>query len=117
QTLQLFTTNGIEKHDALLGRPPQPESPALCAHSDADAQWRATKDTVAVTLSNRLTGAVWHDAVRHGRDIQALAFSPDNRRLVTAATDRTAQVWDLRPSRFEPVVLRQCDGAVRAQFS
>ena len=37
--------------------------------------------------------------LRHGHEINALAFSPDGQRLVTASKDRSVKVWDLGNGR------------------
>src|SRR5262249_14370743 len=35
----------------------------------------------------------------HSDTIQALAISPDSRRLLTASSDRTARLWDIATSK------------------
>ncbi|MFP2926753.1 WD40 repeat domain-containing protein [Pyxidicoccus sp. 3LG] len=67
-----------------------------------------------LALSRCGTVRMWHPPDRNGlcRDVRAAAFSPDARRLVTAA-GRAARVWDLEDGR-EVAVLPSQWGEVRA---
>jgi WD40 repeat protein/predicted Ser/Thr protein kinase len=46
------------------------------------------------------------EPMRHDGAVQWAAFSPDGQRVVTASSDHTAQVWDIRTSAGPSLVLR-----------
>jgi len=52
----------------------------------------------------------------HGSEVRAVAFSPDNRLLVTGSDDRTAQLWRLedRDPTSSSIVLRGHEDSVAA---
>jgi WD40 repeat protein len=54
--------------------------------------------------------------LRHEGDVNSVVFSPDRLRMVTAANDGTARVWDSRTWK-EIIVLRGQDKILAAAFS
>ncbi len=53
----------------------------------------------------------------HSLLINSGKFSPDNRRIVTSSTDRTARIWDAATGKEQAVLRGHQDGVVHAEFS
>ena len=54
--------------------------------------------------------------VHHGRDIRALAISPNSRRFFTISLDGTAQSWDVLPPAGDEVERLRLSVEVRTGF-
>ncbi|MGH8931953.1 MAG: hypothetical protein ACRDZO_15360 [Egibacteraceae bacterium] len=78
---------------------------------------RAFETSPTIEAEAALRQATWNvreNVALRGHDgrVHDAVFSPDGRRLVSAATDGTLRVWDLQQPA-EPIVLRGHDGAVQ----
>ncbi len=60
------------------------------------------REVAAIRLYDFATGKLLARLVGHENVVQALAFSPDGRRLVSGSQDKTAIVWDLAPGPGQP---------------
>jgi WD40 repeat protein len=93
---KLLATGGLEYH-ATRGRP------------DIRGECR---------LWDPATGAELGELRGHENSVQAVAFSPDGRRLATASQDTTVKVWDVPARRelatFRGHFTRKPDGVVKA---
>jgi WD40 repeat protein len=70
----------------------------------------------AARLRDLKTGAPVLTLVGHPQDVTAAAFSPDGTRIVTAASDKTARVWDAGTGR-QLFVIEQPEHFLSAVFS
>ena len=79
-------------------------SPATVSILSPDGKLLATTGTVAdravVLVRSFETGELLHTLQGHQSAIRSIAFASDNQRVVTASTDGTARVWDLRDPKF-----------------
>ena len=53
----------------------------------------------------------------HGSDLADLSFSPDGSRLLTASSDKTAKVWDVRSGKELLTLAGHGEGVRAAAFS
>lgn len=57
------------------------------------ARWQLPYQPIGVP--DHVSRIIGNLRLRHSREINALAFSPDGQRLATASTDGTVKIWDL----------------------
>jgi hypothetical protein len=74
-----------------------PDGRLLASGHGPGGTWRGPRELI-VCLWDVFSGEKLGELQGHSADIQALAFSPDGKRLVSGSDDRTALVWDV--SRF-----------------
>jgi WD40 repeat protein len=79
--------------------------------------WQPFLKVQTVTLSNRLTGHILGEAMRHERGVVDCNFSSDSQRVVTASVDRTVRVWDLHLSRYAARTLKHGDSSIGAEWN
>jgi WD40 repeat protein len=60
-----------------------------------DGRWVLGLEGNRAFLWDAATGKHRHTLANHTGDVTAAAFSPDSRRLATAANDRLARIWDI----------------------
>jgi WD40 repeat protein len=79
-------------------------APATTVVVSSDGKLLATtgvaNDRPAILVRELATGKLLHTLLGHQDTIASLAFSADNRRLVSGSTDKTVRVWDLADAKF-----------------
>ncbi|MCI0462073.1 MAG: hypothetical protein L0Z62_34405 [Gemmataceae bacterium] len=78
------------------GRPGEPRRRAVAWSPDGHIL--ASAEGASVVLFEAASGRVCRRLKGHRADVTGLAFTPDGRRLVSAAADSTGLVWDVSPA-------------------
>jgi WD40 repeat protein len=107
KTWDIATGKEVSAVEGPMGRAPL----ALSGDARFVASAGNAKDFV-VHLWEARTGKVLHDLRGHTDSIEAVAFSPDAKRLATGGKDRFVKVWDIQTGQ-ELLSLRGPWGAVR----
>ena len=87
--------------------------------SDPALRWVGVLNGNNLSLYDSVQHRLSENAIQHERGITELDFSPDGNRLVTASRDRAAQVWEIRPSTYAPLIISisNSPGSSPAKFS
>jgi WD40 repeat protein len=83
----------------LAGDNGQPATVAAISVDGTKLATAAIANGKPAILVRAIGGAVTHTLVGHEGPITALAFSPDNGRLVSGSADKTARIWNLGDSK------------------
>ena len=79
-------------------------APATAVVVSPDGKLLATtgvaNDRPAILVRELANGQLLHTLLGHQGTIASLAFSTDNRRLVSGSADKTVRVWDLADAKF-----------------
>jgi WD40 repeat protein len=66
---------------------------AQASEAIRQARWQLPYQPVGVP--DHVSRIIGNLRLRHGREIKAIAFSPDGQKLATGSTDGTVKIWDL----------------------
>jgi WD40 repeat protein len=102
----------VDEGDALGALPWLVEALALDAGRPAEERVHRTRIAAVLQQCPKPVQTFFHEGV-----VQAVAFSPDGRRVATASSDRTARVWDRETGAPVCPPLRHAGGVLAIAFS
>ena len=107
ETAQRFPDSALQAADDLIERAKTAQAngnEALARTLIRNARWHLPY--VPIGMPKHVVRMLGQGRFRHGDRVNAIAFRPDGRRIVTASRDGTARVWNLDNGR-ETVIYRE----------